>query len=244
MPKVHYYPHASLLFFWRNLLIHLGFLKSLYSGEVKQRILALPVLPLQGKDRVIWQPSPAGSFTVSSTLETLRPLSNPLISRKLIWDKRLLLKVSIFMWRLLNDLLPFPDILRRFGLHLPSKCPFCPNEDSLTHCFVECQAASQVWGWFEQGLELHVGTSDSLMVKLQGWWMHSSRRSLRATCTHLLPMLICWELWKARYKTVHENIVSSPAQVRRQVLGLLNGIGAAYLFPPSASQESTWQQLG
>ena len=212
--------------------------------EERQRILAFMIPPLQSTDRVVWQPSTAGTFTISSALEWIRPLSNPLISRKLIWNQCIPIKISIFMWHLLNNLLPFLDILRQFGLHLQAKCPFYPNEDSLTHCLVTCHASSQVWAWFEQGLRLHIGASDTLLLKLLGWWMHSSGKMLLATLANLLPVLICWELWKARNKAVFEDIVLSPAHVRHQVAALLNSIGEAYPLPYSAPQDSTFRHLG
>lgn len=52
------------------------------------------------------------------------------------------------MWRLLNGLLPFADILQDFGFLQPSKCPFCHNSDSLHHGFVDCIQARSLWLFF------------------------------------------------------------------------------------------------
>ncbi|XP_071912360.1 uncharacterized protein [Coffea arabica] len=126
---------------------------------------------------------------------------------------------------------------------MPSKCPFCPNEDTLDHGFVSCQVADQVWSWFERTLGLPARDANGLLLKLQGWWMHSSG-SLRGTLFHLLSALICCELWKARNKAVYEDLRASPAQIRHRIVGLLNDIVNAHPFPSSASQESPLRLLG
>ncbi|XP_027158138.1 uncharacterized protein LOC113759763 [Coffea eugenioides] len=214
------------------------------TSEERRRVLASTLLPSHRADRVVWQLSTVSVFKVASALERLQSPSNPLISCKLIWNQRIPLKISIFMWRLLNNLLPFPDILRQFGFHLPSKCPFCPSEDMLTHCFVDCQTACQVWCWFEHALHLNAGAADSLFLKLQGWWMHSSGKTLFATFAHLLLVFICWELWKARTKAVFENMVSSPEQACRRIVTLVNLIGEAHPWPYSAPHDPIFCRLG
>ena len=106
--------------------------------------------------------------------------------RRLIWGRRIPLRISIFMWRLLNCMLPCPDIFQPFGFHLPSKCPFCANEEMLQHSFVECRMGRQVWERFDHGLTIHMAALDSLTQKLQGWRILSAGRSLKVSLAHFL----------------------------------------------------------
>ena len=89
-----------------------------------------------------------------------------------------------------------------------------------------------------------MATADSLTQKLQGWWLCSLGRSLKAILAHLLPLLICWELWKVRNKAIYENIRASPAHIYRQVIWLLNVIGVAHPFISSSPEDISSCHLG
>ncbi|KAL3537483.1 hypothetical protein ACH5RR_000849 [Cinchona calisaya] len=58
-----------------------------------------------------WQNSSSGNFSCSSEIFILREGGSSLFSRRMIWNNILPLKISIFMWRLLNSLLPLDDIM-------------------------------------------------------------------------------------------------------------------------------------
>ena len=222
---------------------HLVQVREALTGDEQTRILGSQIQLSEGRDTWVWTPTTDGRFGVHSALKMLRTPSNNLISRKLIWDRRIPLKVSVFMWRLLNGWLPFPDKLQQFGLHLPSKCSFCLNSETLQHCFVHCRTAKQVWDHFECALGLR-SVADSLLEKLQGWWIHASGTSLRAVLSHLLPILICWELWKARNQAIFNSITVRLTHICRQVVCLLSGIREAHPLALPNSENDAWSRLG
>ena len=86
--------------------------------------------------------------------------------------------------------------------------------------------------------------TDLLMQKLQGWWMHSIGRSLKATLACLLPLLICWDLWKGWNTVVFENLVASSDQVYRQVFWTLSAIAAAHPFQSTCPEDKNLLHLG
>ncbi|XP_071902720.1 uncharacterized protein [Coffea arabica] len=145
------------------------------------------------------------------------------------------------MWRLLNGWLPFQDKLQQFGLHLPSKCSFCPSSETLQHSFVHCWMARYVWSYFQCMLGVR-GAADTLIKTLQGWWILASGKSPTAVLVYLLPVLICWELWKARNQVVYENVFLRPPYICRQIVWHLNAIGAAHPF--ACANDDTWRRLG
>ena len=79
--------------------------------EDRRKILNFRIHHSTDWDQYVWTATPDGKFKIQMALERLRKSTNPLISRKLIWNRRIPLKLSIFMWCLLNHLLPFPDML-------------------------------------------------------------------------------------------------------------------------------------
>ena len=184
--------------------------------------------PGAAPDCLIWCPTSHGGFQISSALESLRDHSLPMPSRVLLWNKRIPLKVSVFMWRLLNCILPFPDILQRLGFNLPSKCPYCESTDTLAHWFVECSLATQVWGKLEQLLDIRAPSHHDIILKLQAWWSNISGKSAMAKLSHIVPLFVCWELWKARNRAIFDATTPSATHVVRQILRLIHLVALAH----------------
>ncbi|GJU60453.1 copia protein [Tanacetum coccineum] len=67
--------------------------------------------------------------------------------RSTSWDKTLLRKVNIFIWRLGLDRLPHRWNLSARGIDIPSiSCPSCNgNVESSSHIFFDCDFAKEVW---------------------------------------------------------------------------------------------------
>lgn len=103
------------------------------------------------RDDVVWEPTVTGHFSIASAYEILRPKQPIFMELPLIWSASIPLKISIFLWRMLNALLPFPEVLVTFGFQLPSKCYCCDSLDSIQHCFFHCSFAQAVWRYFNSG---------------------------------------------------------------------------------------------
>ncbi|XP_019155210.1 PREDICTED: uncharacterized protein LOC109152089 [Ipomoea nil] len=121
-------------------------------------------------------------------------------------------KVSIFMWRLLRRLLPFPDTLQRFGFSMPSVCPFCRRDSaSLDHCLLSCASVQDVWIYFADIFALSRAVASSIRSQCHSWWLLAPARSATMFYAQLLPCLILWFLWKAYNVCLHEGTAFSPA---------------------------------
>ena len=87
-------------------------------------------------DSQIWDLTDSGAFSVASAYQGLRPKQPEVHYSRWIWRNGLPLKCSFLLWRIINGLLPFDDVLIRMGFSLASKCPFCPAADSISHYFL------------------------------------------------------------------------------------------------------------
>ncbi|XP_019160865.1 PREDICTED: uncharacterized protein LOC109157410 [Ipomoea nil] len=88
---------------------------------------------------LVWTPSVYDSFTFSSAYDSLRPKAGRCLSSSSVRGDLIPAKISMFMWRLLRKLLPFPNILESFGFSLPSICLLCKSASaSLEHCVHQC----------------------------------------------------------------------------------------------------------
>lgn len=93
------------------------------------------------------------------------------------------------------------------------------TEDSFTHCFVSCFLAQQCWRWLEDLLFFHIDFS-SLPFVLHFFWHQYSGAALEFV--RLLPILVCWVLWKLRYMFIFDNQPASFPAARKKLQELLS----------------------
>ncbi|VFR01281.1 unnamed protein product [Cuscuta campestris] len=122
-----------------------------------------------------------GSFTLKRAF-IMGEMGYPnLTSSKNIWHKTQIPKLKMFQWRVLNEALPFPHNLRRFGYSLPSCCTLCRrDEDSLDHSVLHCSLSTQVWHHFssfvmgptvQKGFTLH--------QHMIAWWVTGNEKNFK-----------------------------------------------------------------
>lgn len=175
------------------------------------------------RDKLIWEPTPSGLFSVSSAYQVLRPKRVRRPSLRLIWGPRIPTRLSIFFWRFLNALLPFPDVLQTYGFQLPSKCPCCESVDSLGHFLFECVIAAEIWhffsGFFPDLIPL-TSLQDVLLFCLD---------SSTPVFLQLLPIFVIWGLWRLRNAIVFDGLRASASWVQFLVMEFFQS--ATYHFP-------------
>lgn len=190
-------------------------------------ILQFEVSFADRSDRLVWKPSQSGSFTISSAYDSLRSPHSVLSDWNFVWVKRVPTKVSFFFWRLWNELLPFPESLRLLGYQLASKCPHCDAEDSIIHCFVHCPLAQHCWFWLEELLSFQVAFHDLRSVFHSFWHSYSGAAK---DLVRLLPILVCWVLWKLRNLAIFEHHCVTNPLARRLLQDLLSSISYRHPF--------------
>ncbi|CAH9125757.1 unnamed protein product, partial [Cuscuta epithymum] len=126
---------------------------------------------------------------------------------KYIWNGGTPKKISFFMWRLINNILPFEYNLKKIGIIGPFKCPFCNHEDTIDHYFMQCHTSSRVWLHFGNILNFQINLSSSLIPFLHLWY-NDYKGSVREL-SFIIPNLICWQLWKIRNNLLYDDNTTS-----------------------------------
>jgi len=159
---------------------------------------------VQAAGDLVWMPSTYGKFCFSSAYDCLRPKAGSTLSSSCIWGGGIPPKVSILMWKLLRRLLPFPDVIERFGFCVPSVCPFCLGASaSLEHCLLLCDRVQQIWQHFGWIFGLSMSNASSVRATCHIWWLFSSPNSAVGCLARLLPSLILWQLWVSYNESIH-----------------------------------------
>ncbi|VFQ69024.1 unnamed protein product [Cuscuta campestris] len=97
--------------------------------------LVLPHCSFHGED-VAWL---SGTYSFKTAYSLTFEHKPKMFTSVCIWDKRQMGKISIFLWRFLNKLLPFPQNLQKMGIMINTPCPFCDEPDvDEQHIFVGC----------------------------------------------------------------------------------------------------------
>ncbi|KAG0449314.1 hypothetical protein HPP92_027425 [Vanilla planifolia] len=155
----------------------------------------------------------AGHFSFATAYDTLCGLSLPEVHQQhdntLVWHPRIPEKISIFMWRLFNNALPLPANLQKIHISLASKCPFCPEWDTLDHIFWQCPIINPTWKWFCR--LLGVPYQSNLFDQIQCWWSHKA--SINSLAFSILG-IVCWSAWKARNAALYSDRLTTPGKLQ------------------------------
>ncbi|XP_071929043.1 uncharacterized protein [Coffea arabica] len=211
-------PHLSFANFIINGHWDVNLLYQIMPREMVPSILEHPIPEEGGESEVIWTLTTSGNFSIASAFRDIRQARNKSMVFNTIWHSQLPFKDSFFMLRLLLGRLPVPDRLCKLGLHLPSKCFCCASasEESIEHLFSNGHIGSTVWHYFGASCGLSFPGS-SLRPRIVGWWLSSYDSEIQRFIGHILPSIVCWQIWKARNKAMFEDVQMRPLAICRAI---------------------------
>lgn len=160
-----------------------------------------------GDDYCIWDLSPSGMFSFSSAWNLIRQRKPSSFISKHYWHKIVPAKISIFLWKHLNDGLPTNYAQRKKGIVITSKCLCCRNRPSSefnTHLFLNSEVATIVWTFFSNLLNID-HNFHTLNHLLTHWWHICRGDNLFIWFLGCLPFVILWKLWKVRNKALYDD---------------------------------------
>ena len=128
--------------------------KEAFQPEEALMILNIPLSRYSEPDRLIWSDSELGLFSIKSVYFKARMIlgkdSNPLDERdqlwNVVWKAQVILKVKMFMWRLIQNIIPSASYLRGKGVQLDDTCCVCrQHRESSFHVIFACTLSQDVW---------------------------------------------------------------------------------------------------
>ncbi|CAL1381938.1 unnamed protein product [Linum trigynum] len=123
-------------------------------------IKAIPLPRLPVEDKLIWHNTPEGIFIVKSAYH----LAVTLDRRKgrwwsevswmdkaswiRLWEANLPPKLKVFVWKILNRMIPTTEALIAKDVLVLPRCPVCWAEsETLEHLFLSCPVARALWDY-------------------------------------------------------------------------------------------------
>ncbi|XP_019264449.1 PREDICTED: uncharacterized protein LOC109242076 [Nicotiana attenuata] len=140
-----------------------------------------------------------------------------------VWHKEVPFKISFLTWRVIQDKLSTEDRVAGFGIEIDPICHCCNNNnqnlitENVDHLFCLGEHAKKIWRFFAGPLGIDYNNMNLKMLLLK-WWNFKARNCIAKLITRILPLIICWELWKSRCSKKFENIRLSFYRTKTNIL--------------------------
>lgn len=165
--------------------------------EALNEIKTLGIRLKADDDKCIWSLNTKGTFSLSSAWELVRQRSLRSMVAKHCWHPDIQGKISIFLWKLLNNGLPTDLAVANKGVQMVSKCLCCKNIQSSeynTHLFIHSEVAKEIWKCFPSLMNIDISNCVTTAHILSVWWNNSSGNSIHSWMLRLVPAFILWEI--------------------------------------------------
>jgi hypothetical protein len=130
---------------------------------------------------------------------------------KWIWKSRVLLRIKVFGWLLVNDRLNTKDMLRRRHWTVTNNlsCVLCPThiDEDWLHLFFHCNFSQRVWNYLQ--IEWEPGDTMEEIFCL-------SRRNFTKPFFTEVVLLATWHIWKQRNEAIFQGVLPSFRGWRRR----------------------------
>ena len=141
------------------------FLRPFNDWEVEEveRLLLI----IQGKrlnadleDRMVWNETKDGIFSVKSCFNSLDHSSAVPFPWRIIWSTFVPTKVGFFAWEASWGKVLTQDQLKRRGWNLANRCPLCcDEEETINHILIHCSKAKVLWDLLFSLFGVKIGSS-------------------------------------------------------------------------------------
>ncbi|KAH0730025.1 hypothetical protein KY289_001213 [Solanum tuberosum] len=126
--------------------------------------------------------------------------------------------MSFLLWRAIRYKLPTNESLANFGVELV-KCYCCFQQgwDDVEHIFLQEHFAGHIWKFFASSMGLQL-QQHSLHNQLLCWSGVTGKNTAHTMIIHILPIVICWNLWKNRCSAKYGGKISSIHKVKYLII--------------------------
>ncbi|CAI9274000.1 unnamed protein product [Lactuca saligna] len=136
------------------------------------------------------------TLSISNTRQMIDDLTSHVTTVSTCWNKYILIKINVFMWRVLLNCIPTRINLSNHGIDIPCLfCPLCDNamEDS-NHVYLLCDIAVQVWNAIARWVDLTFRHLINI-VELMSWVDTVPLSSKKRNVLEVIILSTIWILW-------------------------------------------------
>ena len=148
---------------------------------------------------------------------------------RLIWKRRLPLKIRLFAWLLLRRRLMTRAFRQRMYPDSPVSCPLCnQGVEDCDHLFFQCSLVQEAWQ------SIFVARLDTRSA--EAFWTTVSGNFFRREADWRCMFAMLWAIWTHRNEVIFRDITPSGDAIIYAARGFFNswfrgGLGPSTLFP-------------
>ena len=121
---------------------------------------------------------------------------------------KVILKVCIFVWRIVHNIVPTVQNLRENGLQLVNRCCVCGQEgESTFHVMFECKLSCIIWE------RVYPQVNEILQSSAMGDFCQVLFQQLYRDNSLEIFCIICWLIWRNKNRSYHDSICHSPGKI-------------------------------
>lgn len=210
----------------------------LVPNNMLNHIIHIPIGNRQINDTPVWTETSNRSFTCSSAFNCIRKRRDMDNIWKDVWKKNVQFKMSFFLWRAIKGKLPVDETLKRFGHNIISRCSCClhPKKETISHILFNSDSAFLTWNFFADPLGIKVGCQ-SIAYYFKRMEEPQNKNDVQRDLCRVVPIFICWDLWKHRCSIRYGNINPTIAKLRQSILFRVK----VYMKKRGAIVDMKWQ---
>ncbi|GFS36239.1 hypothetical protein Acr_00g0044890 [Actinidia rufa] len=172
-------------------------------------------------DKWMWKRQAKGKFTVSTFYHSLTRLGDPTFPWKGVWVSRVPSKVCFFGWAAARGAILTMDNLRRRKIVVIEWCYMCKrNAESTDHLLIHCDVASELWRCVYAIFGVQ-WVMPATIKELFACWSQGRSRGGRRLAWRVVPLCLCWRIWRERNLRVFEDIENSLIFLNASFISLL-----------------------
>ncbi|KAB5533656.1 hypothetical protein DKX38_016742 [Salix brachista] len=195
--------HLPVSFYWRSNVWYLDQVRSKIPNDIINSLYLIDVCSTR-VDHPLSSLTAHGGFTMYSARNRVRQVSVRQLIFSKIWHAFIPLKISFFIWRLLNDI-PVDTRIQGKGICMVSKCYGFNDIESLEHLFLFCPSVSPVWNFFAAMFSVSLPVDGSIRHWLSAWFFSGDYVSAGHIRT-IFPLFVLWFIWLERNDAKHRNM--------------------------------------
>ncbi|XP_030504062.1 uncharacterized protein LOC115719241 [Cannabis sativa] len=187
----------------------------IFGLDLGNLILQIPKIPYPFSDQVFWKHNQKGSFSVKSAycIDQSWRFAPERQIWKWIWDRNIHPKISVFLWRILNEAIPTKN---RLPFVRDKDCSLCGGgRECAIHLFRDCSFSKAIWlgGYYPLIIDSIPGDN---MIN----FLEALISSLPIERSELLNFVGCVfsEIWNQRNALCMRSTVADPLSALQRIL--------------------------
>lgn len=169
-----------------------------------------------------WALSDSCTFSENSIYTHINSNGATTMDWSRIWKMNITPSVKTFVWKAAHSILPNSMRVAAKIPDINTTCTLCnEGEESLTHLFLQCNFATQVWMHLNFDMGYVTNGTNTFHEWLNSWFDDTDRGGY-AMDWQVFCSIITWHIWKARCNMVFRKEKQNSSETARKIVKYIN----------------------